>query len=259
MHTPIIINGACGRMGKTLVELVQADNTCRLVGLLEHEQHVAKLAHHTCAVASKAEDLLSNTEPAVIIDFTTPEATLALAQCAAQYGHAMVIGTTGLTQAEKQSLQECAQQTPLFWAPNMSIGIHVLLRILPQLTHMLGEDYDIEMVELHHNRKKDSPSGTALKLAECLAQARQWDLDDVACYHREGIIGERPQKELGIQTIRGGDVVGEHTVYFLGAGERIAVTHGAHSRQTFAQGALRAAKWLKKQTKGKLYAMNDIF
>ena len=114
----------------------------------------------------------------------------------------------------------------------MSVGVNVLLELLPELVQMLGPDYDLEMVELHHNRKKDSPSGTALRLAESLASARDWDLKDVACYHREGIIGERPKKEIGVQAIRGGDVVGVHTVYFMGPGERIEVTHHAHSRET---------------------------
>ena len=141
----------------------------------------------------------------------------------------------------------------------MSIGINVLLKVLPELTRLLGEKYDLEMVELHHNRKKDAPSGTALKLAECLAEARDWNLPDVACYHREGIIGARPKEEIGVQSIRGGDVVGVHTVYFMGQGERIEVTHQAHSRENFAQGALRAAQWLARQPAGRLYTMQDMF
>ena len=126
------------------------------------------------------------------------------------------------------------------------------------VARMLGEQHDVEMVELHHSRKKDSPSGTALKLAECLAEAKGWNLPEVACYHREGIIGERPHKEIGLQTLRGGDVVGGHTVYFMGPGERIEVTHQAHSRENFAGGALRAARWLAGQKPGKLYSMRDV-
>ncbi len=259
MSTPIIINGARGRMGQSLVSLVQTDAACTLAGLLEHETHVDALKHHACVVGTRPDEVLSAVKQAVIIDFSAPEVSIQLAKCAAQYGHGMVIGTTGFTQEQKELLHELATQTPLFWAPNMSIGVNVLLHVLPQLVRMLGEEYDLEMVELHHNRKKDSPSGTALRLAECLAAARDWALDDVACYHREGIIGERAQKELGIQTIRGGDVVGVHTMYFMGPGERIEVTHHAHSRETFAQGAVRAAKWLKEKTKGRLYSMDDIF
>ncbi len=259
MATPIIITGACGRMGKTLVELVHADPQCELVGLLEHPDYAHLGTHFPCAVSTSSEELLSQHPTAVIIDFTSPEATLALAEVAAKYGNGLVIGTTGLNEEQKNTLNALAQKNPIFWAPNMSIGVNVLLKVLPQLVEMLGEDYDMEMVELHHNRKKDSPSGTALKLAECLAEARQWALKDVACYHREGIIGERPKKEMGIQTIRGGDVVGVHTMYFMGAGERIEVTHQAHSRETFAQGAVRAAKWLTKQQAGSVYTMQDIF
>ena len=141
----------------------------------------------------------------------------------------------------------------------MSVGINVLRKILPELTRALGDKYDIEMVELHHNRKQDSPSGTALTLGECLAEARGWKLPDVRCSARDGIIGERPKAQIGIQAIRGGDVVGVHTIYFMGPGERIEVTHQAHSRETFAQGALRAAAWLKGRAAGRLYGMQDIF
>ncbi len=257
--TPIIIAGALGRMGKTLVELVLADPECTLVGLLEREEHVDALAHYAVPTGAHLAALGEKSHGAVIIDFSAPEASLALAEDAAIYGASLVIGTTGLNEEQKNQLQYFATKTPIFWAPNMSIGVNVLLQVLPELVKKLGDAYDVEMVELHHNRKKDSPSGTALKLAECLADAKEWPLQEVACYHREGIIGERPQKEIGIQTIRGGDVVGVHTMYFMGPGERIEVTHQAHSRETFAQGALRAAKWLHLQQGGKLYSMQDIF
>ncbi len=259
MSTAVIISGACGRMGKTLIELAKASNSFSLAGLLEHKDYVHLVGQHDCPVAAKPEDILPQAKDAVIIDFTSPASTLAMAKVAVEYKNPLVIGTTGLNEEQKAELTELAKQSPIFWAPNMSIGVNVLLKVLPELTKMLGEDYDIDMVELHHNLKKDSPSGTALKLAECLAEARDWSLEDVACYHREGIIGERPKKEIGIQTIRGGDVVGVHTMYFMGPGERIEVTHQAHSRETFAQGALRAAKWLASRTPGKLYNMQDIF
>ncbi len=259
MATPIIITGACGRMGKTLVEIVEHDTECQLVGLLEHKDFTQDTVHSPCTISTCPEELLALHPHAAIIDFTTPEASLALAEVASKKGNPLVIGTTGLNDNQKKDLEGFAQKSPIFWAPNMSIGVNVLMKVLPQLVAYLGEDYDMEMVELHHNRKKDSPSGTALKLAECLVEARNWALNDVACYHREGIIGERPQKEMGIQTIRGGDVVGVHTMYFMGPGERIEVTHQAHSRDTFAQGAVRAAKWLSQQQGGKLFTMQDIF
>ena len=168
------------------------------------------------------------------------------------------MGTTGFSEEEKTELARIAENTPLFWSPNMSVGVNVLLKVLPELTRLLGPDYDVEMMEIHHNRKKDAPSGTALRLAECLAEAREWSLAESARYHREGIIGERPVKEIGIQTLRGGDVVGLHTVYFMGPGERIEVTHQAHSRENFANGALRAVRWMHGRAPGRLYSMQDI-
>ncbi len=259
MNIPVIISGACGRMGTTLIRQVQNDSACTLVGLLEHKDCKATMTHAPCSFSTCAEELLQEHKGATIIDFTSPDASVPLAEIAAKYGNPMVIGTTGLSQAQQDSLNKSAEKTCIAWGPNMSIGVNVLYKILPQLVKMLGEDYDIEMVELHHSRKKDSPSGTALKLAEYLAQARDWDLPEVANYHREGIIGERPKNEIGIQTIRGGDVVGVHTMYFLGDGERIEISHQAHSRQTFAAGAIRVAKWLAGQKPGRLYTLQDIF
>lgn len=259
MQTSIVVTGACGRMGKTITELVREDENLALAGLLERNEVLEKATPQGCPVSSSAAELLPTLKGAVIIDFTAPEASLALARVAAEHGNPLVIGTTGLNEAQRAELAELARRVPIFWSPNMSIGVNVLLKVLPELTRLLGEQYDVEMVELHHNRKKDSPSGTALRLAECLAEAKDWNLPDVACYHREGIIGERPQKEIGVQTIRGGDVVGVHTVYFMGPGERIEVTHQAHSRENFARGALRAAKWLASKPAGKLYSMQDIF
>lgn len=259
MKTQIIVTGACGRMGRTIAGLVRDSGTCELAGLVERTECVAALHGQDCPVSDNLEELLPGLPDAVIVDFTAPEASMAHARAAARHGNALVIGTTGLTDAQKAELQELARQTRIFWAPNMSIGVNVLLKILPELTRALGEDYDIEMVELHHNKKKDSPSGTALRLGECLAEARGWNLSEVANSHREGIIGARPHKEIGIQAVRGGDVVGVHTIYFMGAGERIEVTHQAHSRENFARGALRAAEWLGAQQAGRLYSMQDIF
>ena len=259
MKTTFIIAGACGRMGKIIFELLQADLSAEVVGLLEHKDYINENLFGNFLIETCPDELLKKFPKAVIIDFTAPEATLRLAKEASIYGNPMVIGTTGFNKEQKDILDELSKKIPIFWAPNMSIGVNVLLKILPELVQMLGNDYDMEMVELHHNKKKDSPSGTALKLAECLAKAREWDLNDVACYHREGLVGERPKNEMGIQTIRGGDVVGVHTMYFMGQGERIEVTHQAHSRTTFAQGAIRAAKWLVHKEAKSVYTMEDIF
>lgn len=251
--------GAAGRMGSTVARLVQEDKSLTLAGRVEHAARLADLSPvPECVDGSDLEAVLSSVARPVIIDFTAPASSLAAAQTAAKRGAAQVIGTTGLTPEEQEELRVLAAKTPIFWSPNMSLGVNALLKILPELARLLGERYDMEMVEIHHNKKKDSPSGTALRLAEAMVRARGWDLKDAARYHREGMVGERPHKEMGLQTIRGGDVVGVHTAYFLGPGERIEVTHHAHSRENFAQGALRAARWLAAQKAGKLYSMDDM-
>ena len=259
MQTPIIVMGAAGRMGATIVRLMREDRELVLVGRVELASRLAELTPlEGCLDGSDLDALLSSVGNAVIIDFTAPAYSVAIAKTAAKHGAAQVIGTTGFSGQELAELNACAEKTPIFWSPNMSVGVNVLLKILPELVRLLGENYDMEMVEIHHNKKKDSPSGTALRLAESMVKARDWELKDVACYHREGIVGERPQKEMGLQTLRGGDVVGVHTAYFFGPGERIEVTHQAHSRENFAQGAIRAAKWLADQKAGKLYSMEDM-
>lgn len=259
MTVDIVILGAKGRMGNMLVNQTLADGELNLVGACERKGNTDGMRYEDCEVADCLEDLLPKVPGAVIIDFTAPESSVAMAKTAAKHGNPAVIGTTGLSPEQQAELAESAKQVPLFWAPNMSVGINVLLKIMPLLVQALGESYDIELVETHHKMKKDSPSGTALKLAQVLAEARGWNYDDVKKHCRDGIIGERPKKEIGVQTLRGGDVVGEHTMFFFGPGERIEVTHRAHSRETFAAGALRAAKWLVGQKPGRLYSMADIF
>jgi 4-hydroxy-tetrahydrodipicolinate reductase len=259
MAVKVVIMGANGRMGSTLVGLVRRDSELALAGAVERPERLAGLEALGCAAGSDLAAILPKAKGAVVIDFTAPEATLAMVRVAREHGNPAVIGTTGLTPGQLEEIEAAARDIPLFWAPNMSVGVNVLLKVLPLLTEMLGPAYDLELVEIHHNKKKDAPSGTAIKLAQGLAKARGWDYDAVKRYCREGITGERPAKEIGVQTLRGGDVVGEHTAYFFGPGERIAVTHCAHSRETFAQGALRAAKWLAGQKPGRLYAMADIF
>lgn len=262
MRTPIIVMGAAGRMGSAVCRLAQADKDLVLAGRVEHQTRLGELVPvQGCLDAALLTDILPKIPGGVIVDFTAPSFTLETARTVAAQGVAQgaahVIGTTGLNDAEREELHALAQKAPIFWSPNMSVGVNVLLKILPELVRLLGEEYDLEMVEIHHNKKKDSPSGTALRMAEAMVEARGWNLKDTACCHREGIVGERPHKEMGLQALRGGDVVGIHTAYFLGPGERIEVTHQAHSRDNFAQGALRAAKWLVHQKSGKLYTMDD--
>lgn len=254
----VVIMGAKGRMGSTLIRLAQEDPELTLAGVVERQGLEGGLEFLGCPVDTSLEQILDKISDAVVIDFTQPEVSVATAQAVARTGHRAVIGTTGLTSEQTLQLKEAAGRAPILWAPNMSVGVNVLLQILPQLVAKLGPAYDLEMVELHHKAKKDAPSGTAVKLAQCLAQARGWDFDKAKRYCRDGIIGARPAEEIGVQAIRGGDVVGDHTIYFLGPGERIELTHRAHSRETFAQGALRAAKWLAGQKPGKLYAIADM-
>jgi 4-hydroxy-tetrahydrodipicolinate reductase len=260
MQTPIIVMGGAGRMGTMITRMVREDGSLRLAGRVEHAARVGELAPiEGCVDSDDLEAVLSGIAKPVIIDFTSPASSLATAKIAVKHGAGQIIGTTGLSEGELADLRACAEKTPIFWSPNMSLGVNALLKILPELVRLLGDAYDMEMVEIHHNKKKDSPSGTALRLAEAMVNARDWALRDVACFHREGIVGERSQKEMGLQTVRGGDVVGVHTAYFLGPGERIEVTHQAHSRENFAQGALRAAKWLAARQAGRLYSMDDMF
>ncbi|MCG8529124.1 MAG: 4-hydroxy-tetrahydrodipicolinate reductase [Desulfovibrionales bacterium] len=258
MSVSIVVMGANGRMGATICRLAQDNDKFELAGLVEREGCEDRLDYWGCEVSTNLDELLAKLDAPVVIDFTVPAASLANARVAAKHHAPIVIGTTGFSAEEYAELEGLAKQSPMFWAPNTSLGVHALTQILPELVRILGEEYDLEMVELHHNKKKDSPSGTAMRLAECLAKAKNWNLEDVANYHREGIIGERPKEEIGIQTIRGGDVVGVHTVYAMGPGERIEVTHQAHSRDTFAAGALRAALWLAERKAGKLYSMSDM-
>ena len=202
MSLSIIVMGASGRMGTTIANLAK-EQGMTLAAVLERPERLDALAHWGCLAGTDPEVVYPQVPGAVVIDFTAPEASLANARCAVKNGNPIVIGTTGFTPEQKAELDAIAQNGRVFWSPNMSVGVNVLLELLPELVQMLGPDYDLEMVELHHNRKKDSPSGTALRLAESLASARDWDLKDVACYHREGIIGERPKKEIGVQAIRG--------------------------------------------------------
>lgn len=262
MALPLIIMGATGRMGFTITRLALARQDVNIVALVDRENKAKELPY-TCALLDVAdtksfEQVLGNFPNAIIIDFTAPEASLATARIAAKTGNGIIIGTTGLTEEQKKELEALAKSTKLFYSANMSVGINVLLEVLPLLTKMLGSAYDVDLVELHHKHKKDAPSGTALRLAECVAEAKGWNLPDVANYHREGITGERKQEEMGLQTVRGGDIVGVHTLYFMGPGERIELTHQAHSRENFAEGALKAAFWLADKKPGTLYSMQDV-
>lgn len=258
--TEIIISGACGRMGRMIVQGVAAAEDLTLVGAVDAANHplqgqdVGEIAGvGKLDVPVQNGDALADilTLNSVLIEFSVPEATLAHLRLAAKVGAPMVIATTGYSDAELQEFQNLTEQIRCVVAPNMSIGVNVLLRLIRQAAIALGDAYDVEVIEAHHNQKTDSPSGTALRIAEVLADALERDLGEVGLYGRHGIVGKRTAKEIGVHAVRGGDIVGDHTILFAGTGERIEITHRAHSRETFTQGALRAARWVVSASKGR--------
>jgi 4-hydroxy-tetrahydrodipicolinate reductase len=251
----VIIAGPRGRMGGQITALAQADPEIEIVAVLDSKP-VAGSADAVPVIKSLTELKSDSLKGAVLIDFTTPEATLAHASECAAAGVAMVVGTTGFEGEQRAHVERVSSQIPLLIAANTSLGVTVLLDVVKRLAAVLPE-YDIEIVESHHNRKKDSPSGTALAFAEAAAAGRKVKLDDVRIDGRTGLIGERPKGEIAIHSVRAGDIVGEHAIYFAGLGERVEVIHRASSRQTFAVGALTAAKFLAKSKPG-LYRMADV-
>jgi len=260
----IIVAGATGRMGSRISALAFEYPELSLGGVFERSGHrdigkdigpLLGLGEKKVMLSDGLEAVIASGD--VVIDFTAPAATLANISVAAATGKPMVIGTTGLEKEQIDQIKAAANKIPVIFAPNYSIGVNVLLKVLGDVASVFGDDYDIEVVEAHHRLKKDAPSGTALKMAQVVAAAVNRDLDQVGVYARKGIIGERTRKEIGIQTIRGGDIVGEHTVMFCGLGERVEITHKASSRDTFARGALRAAQWIVQQKPG-LYDMQDV-
>jgi len=260
----VVVAGAAGRMGCRLVSLVRESSALTLAGALEGTGHqslgddagiTAGAGHAGIPITDDLAALMKQGE--VVIDFSAPRATLEHLRIVAQHRRAMVIGTTGFSVSELDELKSLAQQIPCVFSPNMSVGVNLIYKIIGEMAKTLGDEYDIEVIEAHHRLKKDAPSGTALKMAEILAQSVNRDLNQVGVYARKGLIGERVRDEIGIQTIRAGDIVGDHTVLFGGMGERIEVTHRASSRDTFARGALRAAQWVVPQYPG-LYDMIDV-
>jgi 4-hydroxy-tetrahydrodipicolinate reductase len=260
----VIVAGAAGRMGSRLVALMKESTALSLAGAIEGKGHralgqdageAAGAGKIGISITDDLRPLLERGE--VVVDFSAPEATLAHLRAVAEHRRAMVIGTTGLTEAQSEELKSLAARVPCVFSPNMSVGVNLIYKVIGEMARTLGDEYDIEVIEAHHRLKKDAPSGTALKIAEVLARAVNRNLDQVGVYARKGLIGERKNQEIGVQTIRAGDIVGDHTILFGGMGERIEVTHRASSRDTFARGALRAAQWIVKQPPG-LYDMMDV-
>jgi 4-hydroxy-tetrahydrodipicolinate reductase len=259
----IAIAGASGRMGRMLVEAVRATDDCQLAGALDVPgspaigTDAAAFLGFTSGVAI-ASDLRTGLKDAqVLIDFTRPEGTLAHLAVCRELGVQAVIGTTGFSDAQKAEIAEIAKDIAIVMAPNMSVGVNVTFKLLEMAAKALSTGYDIEIIEAHHRHKVDAPSGTALKMGEVIADALGRDLKECAVYAREGITGERDPSTIGFSAIRGGDIVGDHTVLFAGTGERIEITHKSASRTTYAQGSLRAARFLATQKTG-LFDMFDV-
>jgi 4-hydroxy-tetrahydrodipicolinate reductase len=260
----IAVLGADGRMGRALVRAVDAAGPeAKLTAATERPGSPALGQDAGIAAAGKdlgvpiAAGVPSDGAADVWIDFTVPAATVAYTEAAVAAGAALVIGTTGLSPEQRDAIERAAKRVPVVFAANYSIGINVMLKLIADAAQTLGSAYDMEIVETHHRGKRDAPSGTALRLAEALAEATGRDLTTDARYERHGDIGPRPSSQIGIQTLRGGDVVGDHTVYFLGTGDRLEITHRASACDTFAQGAVRAALWLAGRPAG-LFDMRSV-
>jgi 4-hydroxy-tetrahydrodipicolinate reductase len=266
MPVKVCIAGAAGRMGQRLIHLSQEDADLELVLSLEHSGHdwIGKDVGLVCGLnreigAPVARTLCPKSGVEVIIDFTVHSAATERAEEAAKLGVPIVIGTTGMSDEEKQRIAAAAKKIPIIHSPNYSVGVNVLFQAATMVAKTLGDGYDIEIVEAHHNQKIDAPSGTALGLAEAITKGLNRNLKDIAIYGRHGLTGKRKPKEIAIHAVRMADVVGEHTAYFAIGGERVELTHRASSRDTFARGALRAAKWLVQNKKGPgMYTMPEV-
>ena len=262
--TNIAIVGAAGRMGKTLIEACHASESLNFTVATEYPEssligadagELAGIGKVGVMIAGSLEEADQDFD--VLIDFTRPEPCLQHLQWCKQNNKRIIIGTTGFNDEEKLQIAEASKTIPVMHAPNMSVGINLTLKLLDMAARVLGDDVDIEIIEAHHRHKVDAPSGTALIMGEVVANALGRDLKECAVYGREGHTGERDRKTIGFETIRAGDIVGDHTVMFAGIGERIEITHKASSRMTFAKGAMRAANWISSKDVG-LYGMRDV-
>jgi 4-hydroxy-tetrahydrodipicolinate reductase len=259
-----IVMGSAGKMGSRIAGIIFGTDGIEVVGAVERKDHpavgrdlgeTAGYGKSGVTITGDLSDCIRKAD--VVIDFTHHEAAVETLETAVKHKKAIVIGTTGFTPEEMGRIRKIAAKTKCVLAPNMSVGVNVMFKVLENVAGILGDEFDVEIVEAHHNLKKDAPSGTAMKMAQVLAGALGRDLDKVGVYERKGMIGARTKKEIGIQTVRAGDIVGEHWVIFGGLGERLEFIHRAHSRDNFAKGAVRAAKWVVKQKNG-FYDMQDV-
>ena len=261
----VAVTGAAGRMGRTLIEACKQSDACRLSAAIERPGNslvgvdageMAGVGKLNVSISGSLAEVADQFD--VLIDFTAPESTMANLELCRKHGKKMVIGTTGLSDAQRSQIQDAARDIAIVFAPNMSVGVNLCLKLLDIAARVLEhDDVDIEVIEAHHRHKVDAPSGTALRMGEVVAAALGRDLNECAVYGREGHTGERNRNTIGFETIRAGDIVGEHTVMFAGIGERVEITHKASSRMTFAKGALRAANWLAARNTG-LFDMQDV-
>jgi 4-hydroxy-tetrahydrodipicolinate reductase len=250
-------------MGRRILELAAAADDVTVASAFDLPEHEGTQVQfgaesgriQTVALSKDAKSALH--DPDVLIDFTAPAAALENLATAAYLGNGAVVGTTGLSEEQKRKVAEFAHEIPVVFAPNTSVGVNLLFKLTEQVAKTLGLDYNVEIVETHHNQKADSPSGTAVRLAERAADGLGLEYPKDVAFGREGLVGKRPPRQIGIHALRGGDVVGEHTVAFIGRGERIELTHRAHSRDTFAAGALVAARFVERSRPG-LYDMQDV-
>jgi 4-hydroxy-tetrahydrodipicolinate reductase len=259
----VAVAGASGRMGRMLIEAVSQEDDCRLAGALDRPDSPG-LGQDAAAFMGRASGVLTTSDlhegladADVLIDFTRPEGTLAHLDACRKRGVKMVIGTTGFSDNQKALVAEAASQIAIVMSPNMSAGVNVMFKLLETAARALQHGYDIEIIEAHHRHKVDAPSGTALAMGETIARELGRDLKACAVYGRQGVTGERDPSTIGFATVRGGDIVGDHTALFAGTGERIEITHRSSSRATYAQGSLRAARFLANKPSG-LFGMNDV-
>lgn len=256
----VCVGGACGRMGRRILELAAVADDFGIGGAFDlpaYDGQAIALGQggQTVTVSSDAGAAIAKSD--VLMDFTVADACVEHVRAATDAGKPAVVGTTGLSDTQQGELAAMAREVAIVFAPNMSVGVNLLFKLTGDVARILGLDYNVEIVEVHHNLKKDSPSGTAIRLAERAAAALGLDCGSQVIYGRAGMVGERPRNEIGVHAVRGGDVVGEHTVSFIGHGERIELTHRAHSRDNFARGALVAARFVVSAARG-LYDMQDV-
>lgn len=264
MTVKVAVTGAAGRMGKILIEAISLNPGAELAAAIERPQspalgsdagELAGIGKNGISIVDDIHRVLGDFD--VLVDFTAPAATIANAQACASAGKKMVIGTTGCTLEDKAAIQRAAEQSAICMATNFSTGVNLCFKLAKEAAAILGDDYDVEIVEAHHRHKVDAPSGTALSLGEAVAEGLDRNFQEVALYTREGQVGPRTDKEIGFATVRGGDVVGDHTVMYLADGERVEISHKASSRMSFGRGAIRAAVWLANQERG-LFDMQDV-